>query len=384
MKRLPLFFLFISFFISSNFLFAQSLSLEQTRKIIVSNKWILSSAEEDGDEIMDEDEVPKLVFVFNADGTALTYEAPDDGSDTETGTWSLSSTHLYVKFKSDKSTTKYSYKLKRPSAYYLYLEDTEEETTLIFKQVEDPEELTGEVEDPQWYLSYTKGEKNIRDQNWARRTEFPSAKISEDWKNGFYITDISYGTWENEKVWYLVTTKNNFTDQLWRTRASKEELITEVQKLYKEQPAYYISHLAYGNGLWVLVSSKGTGLTSQKVLHDKDFPEARIKELWKEGYVITDMANGGGWWVVVMSKGSTIEKQHFHLYDSWDEDLIFDEWDKDDYLTEAVKTEDGWYMIFSSDEYINDQDYDEGDPIPDKSIKEKWDSGYYISRVFFY
>ncbi len=387
MKRPPLFFLFISFFISSNFLFAQSTSLEQTKRIIVSNKWILSSMEKEGKEILDDDEKSKMVLIFNVDGTALTYLLPDKESDAETGTWSITSTYLNTKFKSDKSTSKFSYKLKKSSAYYLYLEDVEDKGTIFaLKQVESPDELVeSKGDDPQWYLSYTQEEeKKISDQRWTRRLTFPSEKISDDWKAGYYITDISYGTWENEKIWYLVTSKNNFTDQLWRTRASKDELKAEIEKLIKEQPTYHISHLAYGDGQWVLVSSKGTGFTSQKILFDKDFPEARIKELWKEGYYITDMANGGGWWIVVVSKGSSIEDQHFHLYDSWDEALIADEWDEDNYLTEAVKTKDGWYMIFSSDENIYDQDYDEGDKIPSESIKKKWDLGYYISRVFFY
>ncbi|HEY6437596.1 MAG TPA: hypothetical protein VIY47_13470, partial [Ignavibacteriaceae bacterium] len=295
------------------------------------------------------------------------------------------------------------YRLENASVYYLYLQDKEEDwITYVFKQAEkidytkkdtrtepDLPAFTFEefesmfTKSGKWHFAYTRGEK-LGTQKWKKSKTFPVDKINADWKENYYITDISYGGIGNEKEWFVTSSKTKYTTQLWKLKSNTDELKAAIEEIRKTRPEHFISHIAYGDDQWVLVASKGTGYTNQTTIMSRKFPEENIKENWKTDYYITDMAYGGGWWTVVMSKGSTITKQHFHIWDSWDQLKINNEVAKGDYLTEAVKQGEKWYMLFSMDKYISAQDSEVSETIPEKTISNKWGNGYSISRSFYY
>ena len=73
MKKLFLLLLFSAFFNCSNFIYAQSLSIEETKKVLSSNKWLISRTEEDGERAPVEKEMQGQKWVFKTNGTVYIY-----------------------------------------------------------------------------------------------------------------------------------------------------------------------------------------------------------------------------------------------------------------------------------------------------------------------
>ncbi len=395
------FLIFFLIFYCQNFVSAQSLSIEETKKILTSNKWLITRTEEYGERLEVEKEMQGQKWVFKTDGRMYVYLPSEKESDVPRGKWTITKTHITMSMGADQEEVRYLYRLEKASVYYLYLEDTgDEKFTGVYKQAEKIENtrtavsipadnkhslnyFSGPGFDEQWYFSYTKGEK-INTQRWKLRQSFPATDIKTEWKEDFYITDIIYKDRFDGKEWLLVTSKNKYTNQLYQLINNTNELKTAIEKLQKTNPDYYISHIAYGDNKWVMVASKGTGYTSQTTIMSSKFPEEDIETNWTKGYQITDMAYGGGRWTVVMSKGSTITKQHHHIWSLWEQSAIDEESEGGKYLTETVKQGDKWYMIFSEDNNIYSQATEVDMAIPEKTISSKWNSGYFISRAFFY
>ena len=379
-------------------MYAQSLSIEETKKMLCSYKWFLRRLEQDGKMFSVPKEIQGLKMVFKSNGTVYSFLPDTKESDATIWTWEITKTYLTIYKSSDKEVNKY--RLVDFIGYKLYLTDNDEEDmpTFVFEQADEiPEtkpdntafsyfdDLDASVFSgfkPQWRFLYTKGEK-LGIQRRIAEKEFPVAAIKTAWNEGYYVSDISYGDNGSEKYWVMVISKNSYTGQLYKMRDNTDELKTAIEDMRTTEPDYYISHLTFGNNKWALVGSKGTGYSSQTTIISTDFPEENIKENWKTDYHITSMAYSGSKWVVVMSKGSTITKQHFHTWDLWDQDKIDTETDKENYLTETVKAGDKWYMIFSQDKEMYSQDIEITETIPDKEIRSKWEKGYNLSRTFF-
>lgn len=403
MKKPFLLFLFSIIINCQNFVHAQGLSIEETKKILSSNKWLISRIEEDGERSEVEKEMLGMKWVFKADGTVYTYLPSEKESAAPAGKWTITKTHIVVNIGTDRDEVRFLYRLEKASVYYLYLENTEDDGyTGVFKQAEKIENSRaavsvpadnkimldyfsslGEIDMTQWYFSYTKGEK-MNTQRWKLRKSFPATEILAAWKEDFYITDLIYSDRNNFKEWLLVTSKNKYTNQLYIKNSHADSLRSTIETGNHTYPGYAITHIAYGDSKWITVYSKGTGYTYQTTMMTRQFPEESIKENWKKDYHITDMVYGGGWWTIIMSKGSTITKQHHHIWDSWEQSNIDEEGISDKYLTEAVKQGGKWYMIFSEDKDISTQDTEVDISIPEKTISAKWNSGYFISRAFFY
>ncbi|MBK7122936.1 MAG: hypothetical protein IPH68_09085 [Chitinophagaceae bacterium] len=401
MKKLFLLLLINLFFNCSN-LYAQSLSIDDTKKMLCSNKWFLRRLEQDGKMFSVPKELLGLKMVFQSNGNMYSYLPGSKESDATIWTWSITKSYLTIYKSSGKEVNKY--RLEDFIGYKLYLTDNDEDDmpTFVFEQAEKIAEKIAETKpekagtpfvnyfdesiftatNPQWRFLYTKGEK-LGIQRRVAEKEFPAAAIKKAWDEGFYVSDMSYGSNGSEKYWVMVVSKNSYTGQLYKIRENTDELKTAIEDMQKTEPGYYISHIAFCNNKWVLVGSKGTGYTNQTTIISDYFPEENIKENWKTLYQITSMAYSGSKWVVVMSKGSTVTEQHFHTWDSWDMDEIETEALDYNYLTEAVKTPDKWYMVFSEDDDINSQDIENTETIPDKQIQSKWKNGFELSRTFY-
>ncbi|HMK02929.1 MAG TPA: hypothetical protein VK489_02005 [Ferruginibacter sp.] len=398
-KSLLLFFLSI-IINCHNFVNAQSLSIEETKKVLTSNKWLITRTEEDGERAEVEKEMQGQKWVFKTDGTVYFYLPSEKESDAPRGKWTITKTHIIADIGDDRDEVRFLYRLEKASVYYLYLESTDDEGyTAVFKQAEKIDSraeasvspafknsfdyFSGAGFDEQWHFSYTKGEK-MSTQRWKVRKSFPATEILAEWKEDFYITDLIYKDRYDGKEWLLVTAKNKYTNQLYIKNSHADSLRSTVETGNNTYPGYAITHIAYGDSKWYTVYSKGTGYTYQKLLMRREFPEEIIKENWAKDYHITDMVYGGGWWTIILSKGSTITKQHYHIWNSWEQSKIDEESSGGKYLTETVKQGDKWYMIFSEDKDIYAQDTEVDRAIPEKKIRTKWDNGYFISRAFFY
>ncbi len=389
-------------FNSINFIYAQDLSIAETKKILSSNKWLISRIEEDGERTEVEKEMQGQKWVFKPDGIVYSYLPSEKESAAQGGKWSVTKTHIIINIGDDLDPVKYLYKLEKASVYYLYLENLEDMGyTAVFKQAEKIESTTTQVSKPadnlsefdyfsfldvfpgQWYFSYTKGEK-ISTQRWKSKKSFPAPEILAEWKEDFYITDLVYSDRNSVKEWLLITSKNKYKTQLYIQNTKADSLKSTIETGNHSYPGYAITHIAYGDGKWITVYSKGTGFTAQTTLMTREFPEESIKENWKKDYHVTDMVYGGGWWTIIMSKGSSITKQHHHIWDTWEQSNIDEEGMSNKYLTESVKQGSKWYMIFSEDRDIYTQDTEVELTVPEKTISTKWSNGYFISRAFYY
>lgn len=315
-------------------------------------------------------------------------------SEAETHKYTITTNKITISYTYGNDV--YNYKLEDFIGYKLYLTDADdnEAPTFVFEHAEKIEPATVSAVEEEfdfedlfvsssWHFTYTKGEK-LGSQRYKMSETFPSDKISADWKEDYYITDISYGGSGAAKEWVLVTSKNNYTDQLWQYEKNITELKAAIEGLQKTKPGHYITHLVYGDGKWVLVASSGTGYTAQTTIMSTQFPEETIKENWKKDFHITDMDFGGDRWTVVMSKGSSITSQHYHIWDSWEQTKINSEIDGDKYLTEIVKHNGKWYTVFSEDKNIYKQETDVDVSFPKTTIRSNWDAGYTISSAFYY
>ena len=122
-------------------------------------------------------------------------------------------------------------------------------------------------------------------------------------------------------------------DQVWYTGADfPSDFITE-----KGGQGYRITSLAYGDGMWAVVMSQGTGYTDQVWYTGADFPSDFISEKWNEQYNISSLAYGDGMWAVVMSLGPDYLQWWATRSDFLEaEDFIYVNWDEGYRITELV------------------------------------------------
>jgi hypothetical protein len=243
--------------------------------------------------------------------------------------------------------------------------------------------LTPYYNKPQWRFLYTKGE-TMGTQRRQKTKSFPEKEIQKDWLDGRYVTDISFGGPDNDKNWVLINSKNKFTDQFWRTADNSTDLEKTIVDVKNKNPDFYISHITYGDGKWVLVFSKGTGYSGQTTIISSTFPEADIATYGGKGFSITDLAYGGGKWTVCMSKNPANLGQHYSTPNSWDQNKIKEYAATGYYVTETVKQGDKWWLVFSKDKNISSQQIDFSEKIPAEEIQKRWKEGYDVSRTYYY
>ena len=119
MKKLFLLFLFSVFFNCKNIINAQSLNLEETKKILCSNKWFLRRFEEYGKMFTVPKDMQGMKMVFKTDGTLIVFFPDEKESEAKVENWTITKTEIKV----ENSVNKYAYKyiLKDFIGYKLYL-----------------------------------------------------------------------------------------------------------------------------------------------------------------------------------------------------------------------------------------------------------------------
>src|SRR5436190_16242477 len=97
MKKLFLLFFFGILVHSQNTVTAQGLSIEETKKILCSHKWVITRTESEGERSKVEKELEGMRWVFKTDGTVIGYLPSQKESEAEVGKWTITKTQIDIK-----------------------------------------------------------------------------------------------------------------------------------------------------------------------------------------------------------------------------------------------------------------------------------------------
>jgi hypothetical protein len=171
----------------------------------------------------------------------------------------------------------------------------------------------------------------------------------------------------------------SYSSQIWRTRTYFPE--EEIKRGWEEGKR--ITHLTYGNGLWVLVMSKGTSYSSQIWRTRTYFPEEEIKRGWEEGKRITHLTYGNGLWALVMSEGTGIKSQIWRKRGYFPEEEIAKGWNDNKHVTSLTYDNKFWILVMSESNLLTNQLWRTRINFPKEEIDKGWNSGYNISFISY-
>lgn len=104
--------------------------------------------------------------------------------------------------------------------------------------------------------------------------------------------------------------------QRWITRKSWDEIMASIKQSWAED--FYITDFDYGQGMYRLVMSQGTGWSDQTIFFGSEFPEEKVQKYWGLGFHITNVMHDGSDWIVVMSVVPEKVTQAWFTNPSWD------------------------------------------------------------------
>ncbi|MHA7775384.1 tetratricopeptide repeat protein [Roseibium sp. M-1] len=135
----------------------------------------------------------------------------------------------------------------------------------------------------------------IKGQRLRFSEDFPKDEIKAAWDERLFIDRIV----AFDGGWMLLASERDYSGQSWirREKLDKAEVLSRIREEGE------ITELAFADGSWIMVNSRGSGLRDQKVETDTSYPETAIRNWTKNGYALTRLAYGGGVWWAVFSKG---------------------------------------------------------------------------------
>ena len=157
----------------------------------------------------------------------------------------------------------------------------------------------------------------------------------------------------------------------------------------KWDKGFHITSVAHQGGKWVVLMTKGTGLTYQTYFWSDDgfpdrFPLEKVKEKWDQGLGVTFVGSDHKKWLIVMSKGTGYSDQHY--YTTEDSlalsDWINQKWNEGYYVTSVATLSKQRAVIVSRGPRFSKQFYWTTDKLPEDWIKEIWKSNYRLTSVF--
>lgn len=226
MKKLFLL-LFVSIsFNCINFIYAQSLSIEETKSILYSNKWFLRRLEQDGKMYTVPKEIQGLKMVFKSNGTMYSYLPSGKESASEIWTWSITKKTLLIQKSSGQEINEYV--LKDFIGYKLYLTavDDDEMPTFVFEMAEKIADAVrtekGAIGQQVWTT------ENLNTDRFRNGDLIAEAKTDKEWekagKNGqpawcYYNDKPKYGKLYN---WYAINDLRGLAPQGWHIPSREE------------------------------------------------------------------------------------------------------------------------------------------------------------------
>lgn len=204
----------------------------------------------------------------------------------------------------------------------------------------------------------------------APLTEF----INRAWQDGFTLSEIAYGN----GVWAGIASKGIFRfPQLWKTSFTfpKETIEQEWQE------GYQIDDAAYGNNLWAITLSKNGGNARQRWQTSPTFPQGFIDQSWADGYEISEAAFGNGVWLVVVSEGNS--RQIWKTNPVFPKDFIDQAW-KDGYgISHVAFGNRLWAVVMSEEQEPVRQRWQTSPTFPKEWVEQGWSEGYAIHQVAY-
>ena len=144
-----------------------------------------------------------------------------------------------------------------------------------------------------------------------------------------------------------------------------EDCEREIERLWEED--FYITDFDYGNGIYYVIMSMGTGWTEQYIESGSDFPERAIEDGWHEGYRITNIAIDDEEWIVVLTEGTHLDGQSWEACENFEEyeDLFYELTHDGGTLTKmAYGDEDELYIAVIDDHLGWEQQLSNWEDIP--------------------
>jgi hypothetical protein len=180
-------------------------------------------------------------------------------------------------------------------------------------------------ESGKWYFVFSKLGKYSRE-SYSLKYDFPEDWIYEKRQDGYNCTSITFG----DKKWIVVMSKPENSEDRLTFESVKKGSINDITEFieYKWGYGYFITHVAFGNGEWVVVMAKNTGYRHQVYRYQSAFPEEWIDKYYKQEYRITGLTYSGKTWFVVMSKIPNPPGEICFYNENTPSDFLQKYWDK--------------------------------------------------------
>ncbi|MCS7029598.1 MAG: hypothetical protein NZ519_12620 [Bacteroidia bacterium] len=219
-----------------------------------------------------------------------------------------------------------------------------------------------------------------------------SFQICDSWKiaedairnarlEGYTLTQISYGAgifhllFEKGTGWgnQVIFSSQDFPD------GNKIEEYQSKGYAVTCMCAYATSQYTHA---WITVMTFQTGLKEQKMFVTSEFPEKHIQQAHLEGYQPTTLAYGNGFWILIASKGvinqvswfSTSELDRAFVKNIKEQKLI---------ITDLVYGANRWVALCQKNPKITIQEIEKSDYYPEDSIREYWKNSFDIAWITY-
>jgi hypothetical protein len=226
-------------------------------------------------------------------------------------------------------------------------------------------------------ITKRKGQSFIYRSKWEEIKE----SIKEKWDEDYFITDFDYG---DGMYRVLLSSGTGWSGQAYRW--GKEFPSEKVKELWAKD--YHITNVTYDGSDWIVVMSGNTNISGQKWFTRSSFTdfEKAIDEAWKEGYVITKIAFGNGTFLGVMSKGLGWSQTWWHWNEFPTDELMQKKQTEGKIITDVFAFGDKVFAVASGNTGLSKQRFHKSKDFDYliKLLKNRWDEGYTLTSVSFY
>ena len=216
---------------------------------------------------------------------------------------------------------------------------------------------------------------------YTSKWEDIKTRIKEKWDKDYLITDFDYG----DGVYrVLLTSGTGWNGQAYRW--SKEFPSEKVKELWDKD--YHITNVTHDGSDWIVVMSGNTGISGQRWFTRSSFADFKkaVDDAWEEGYVITKVAFGDGTYLGVMSKGLGWSQNWWHWSEFPTDELMKQKKTNGKIITDIFEFEDTVFAVASGNTGYTKQRFHKNKDFDYliKLLKNRWDEGYTLTTVSFY
>ena len=220
-------------------------------------------------------------------------------------------------------------------------------------------------------------------QSFTHRSKWADIKdsIKEKWDEDYLITDFDYG---DGMYRVLLSSGTGWSGQAYRWGETFPA--EKVKELWDRK--YRITNVTYDGSDWIVVMSGDTGISGQKYFLKTDFAdfEKAISEAWKEGYDITKVAFGNDLYLGVMSKGLDWSQSWWHWTEFPTDELMKNKKTDGKIITDVFAFGNKVFAIASGNTGYTKQRFHKNKDFDYliKLLKNRWDEGYTLTTVSYY